>query len=66
MERTTELSLTFDRKNVACTFDFIDPSLEDFFTAFEAMLVAYGFPYETIKSFYMQKYEELKENEENE
>lgn len=63
MERATELSLTFDRKNVTCTFDFTDPSLEDFFGAFEAMLIAYGFSYDNIKSYYLQKHEELKVDE---
>ena len=63
MEKTTKLSLTFDRKDITCTFDFIDPLLEDFFGAFEAMLVAYGFSYDNIKLYYLQKCEELKEDE---
>ena len=56
-----ELSLVYDRKVITTIFDYVDPTIEDFFDAFEGILIAYGFSCDTIKDFYFEKVSQIKE-----
>lgn len=60
-----EISLTYNHTNLSAKFDYIDPSIEDIFSAFEGMLISYGYPIDVINNYYLVKAEEINNSQNN-
>lgn len=61
MERRTKLTLQIGEDTVIWENSYTDNSLENLYTAFEGLLVIHTFSQDSIRRFFVEKGEELKE-----